>query len=79
MTKMPAFIFDIDGTLSDPKNRLHHLKNGNRDWEAFLAAVGLDEVHEDVRTMAWDLAVRGYKILLVTGRNANFAIKLLLG
>lgn len=71
--KQKAFIFDIDGTLSDPKGRLHFVTNGSRNWDAFLSACADDAVHEDIRTMAWDLSVRGYKILLVTGRNAKYA------
>lgn len=31
---MRAIIFDMDGTLSNPEHRLHHL-NGEKDWKAF--------------------------------------------
>ena len=34
---MKAFIFDIDGTLADASHRLHHIQNGNKDWDAFFA------------------------------------------
>ncbi len=36
-------IFDIDGTLSDPTHRLHHVKGGAKNWPAFfdeMAAMG---------------------------------------
>lgn len=37
-----CFFFDIDGTLSDPSHRLHHIQKTPKDWAAFFAAVGDD-------------------------------------
>ena len=31
-------VFDIDGTLSDPTLRLHHITGERKDWDAFFAA-----------------------------------------
>lgn len=31
-------IFDMDGTLADCTHRLHHIKNGNKNWPAFFDA-----------------------------------------
>lgn len=39
---MRAYIFDIDGTLSDPAHRLHHIKGESQDWPAFYAACDQD-------------------------------------
>jgi len=36
------FVFDIDGVLADNRHRLHHIRNGNRDYDAFYATVMLD-------------------------------------
>jgi phosphoglycolate phosphatase-like HAD superfamily hydrolase len=33
-----AWFFDIDGTLSDPSHRLHHIQKKPKDWRAFFAA-----------------------------------------
>lgn len=29
-------IFDLDGTLADVSHRVHYVRNGNRNWEAFF-------------------------------------------
>ena len=36
---MSTIICDIDGTLADLHHRLHHIKNGNKNWDAFFAEV----------------------------------------
>ena len=38
-------VLDIDGTLSDTRHRLHHLRGRRRDWGAFFAAAGQDPLH----------------------------------
>ena len=30
-------IVDIDGTIADVRHRLHHVKDGKKDWNAFHA------------------------------------------
>lgn len=35
---MKTVIFDLDGALCDISHRLHHIKNGNKNWDAFFAA-----------------------------------------
>ncbi len=37
-----AIIFDIDGTLADCSHRVHHVKNGKKDWDKFFAAMDKD-------------------------------------
>lgn len=39
---MKAYIFDIDGTLSDPSHRLHHIQGEQKDWPAFFDACDRD-------------------------------------
>ena len=39
---MKAYVFDIDGTLSDPAHRLHHIRGESVDWDAFFAACDQD-------------------------------------
>lgn len=40
---MKTYIFDIDGTLSDPAHRLHHIEGETKDWPAFFAACDQDK------------------------------------
>lgn len=63
-----AVIFDIDGTLADASHRLHHIKNGSHNWDAFFADAVNDPVIEPVRELARIIAAQGYRIILVSGR-----------
>jgi predicted kinase len=71
---MKAVIFDMDGTLSDPSHRVHHL-DGEKDWKAFHGAMGDDAPNEGVVALARILkraAVEGLGIdavLVVTARH----------
>jgi predicted kinase len=67
MTK--AVIFDLDGTLADATHRLHHIKNGSHNWDAFFAGCVDDPVIEPIRELAILVAQQGYKIILVSGRS----------
>ena len=44
----PNIICDLDGTLADLTHRLHHIKGGKKDWDAFHAQCVNDKPHEDV-------------------------------
>ncbi len=37
-----AIIFDVDGTLADCSHRVHHVKNGNKDWDKFFKGMSDD-------------------------------------
>lgn len=69
---MRAVIFDIDGTLSDPTHRLHHIVGAQRNWDAFFAEMGGDGLHEDIRTLAWVIEDAGYGKILCTGRPEDY-------
>ncbi len=60
-------VFDLDGTLSDTRHRLHHVSATPRDWDAFFRAAGEDPPLPAGVSLALDWAERcdlGY----VTGR-----------
>ncbi|RLL69606.1 hypothetical protein [Streptomyces sp. Z26] len=38
----PLAVFDLDGTLSDTRHRLHHVESAPRDWNAFFRAADAD-------------------------------------
>jgi phosphoglycolate phosphatase-like HAD superfamily hydrolase len=67
MTKR-AYIFDIDGTLSNVAHRLHHIEKKPADWPAFLAAVDQDAPIPHMIELAQRLAEHD-DILFVTGRS----------
>ncbi|WP_210732766.1 hypothetical protein [Streptomyces sp. RKND-216] len=65
--KRPLAVFDLDGTLSDTRHRLHHVASAPRDWDAFFRAAVDDPPLSDGIALARDWAERcdlGY----VTGR-----------
>ena len=49
MTEAINLLVDIDGTLSDPTHRLHHiLGDGPKNWDAFYKKVADDPPHEEI-------------------------------
>ncbi|MCT2593496.1 hypothetical protein LHJ74_26925 [Streptomyces sp. N2-109] len=64
---LPLAVFDLDGTLSDTRHRLHHVRTAPRDWDAFFRAADDDLPLEAGVAMALEWAKKcdlGY----VTGR-----------
>lgn len=41
-------VFDLDGTLADISHRVHHVRDGKRDWPAFFAACPDDAPNKPV-------------------------------
>lgn len=60
-------VFDIDGVLADPAHRQHHLASRPKDWDAFFAAVGEDNVLVAGRSRLHELAI-DHEVVLVSGR-----------
>ena len=70
---MKAIIFDIDGTLSDPTHRLHHVTGGRKDWDAFFAAMADDPAHEPIADLCARLWHGGKDaILFCSGRPERY-------
>lgn len=66
---MKTVIFDLDGTLADIAHRLHHIKNGNRDWDSFFNECIYDKPKEpivELLRMCHDL---GREIIICSGRS----------
>ncbi|MBB1257699.1 phosphatase domain-containing protein [Streptomyces alkaliterrae] len=51
-TLPPIAVFDLDGTLSDTRHRLHHVASTPRDWNAFFR----EARHDPPLTAGIDLA-----------------------
>lgn len=49
------YVFDFDGTLSDPKKRLHFLKGDKPDWDSFFDACDTDEPIEEMLNLFYTL------------------------
>jgi hypothetical protein len=63
----PVVIVDIDGVLSDAARRQHYLERPRRDWDAFFAACGEDEVIEEMKVLL-DLLDPDLRVVLLTAR-----------
>jgi len=61
-------IFDIDGTLADVSERLHHIKKKPKDWDAFFRGIPQDKAIRSMVRLCNILYSSGIKILLCTGR-----------
>ena len=70
-----AVIFDIDGTLADVDEFLHHLvhrPDSPRDWQGFHREVGKAKVKLDVLSMLHLYQFRGVHVILLTSRNIEW-------
>jgi phosphoglycolate phosphatase-like HAD superfamily hydrolase len=65
----PLAVFDLDGTLSDTRHRLHFVTSGRgrKDWDAFFRAASADPPLPDGVALAREWAER-CEIGYVTGR-----------
>lgn len=67
---MKCYVFDIDGTLSDPTHRLHHIKGETKNWDAFFAACDQDAPIPHMVELARHLLTGTSEIVLFcTGRS----------
>lgn len=66
--KPSTIIVDIDGTLSDPKDRLKYITGKNKDWDSFYAECFNDKVIEPTAELVRRLYKLGFHIVILTGR-----------
>ncbi|QGG93829.1 phosphatase domain-containing protein [Actinomarinicola tropica] len=62
-----AVVFDMDGVLSDAATRQHFLERPRRDWDAFFAACGDDELIDEVARLL-EVLDDDLRIILLTAR-----------
>jgi hypothetical protein len=67
-----AVIFDLDGTLADCTHRLHHVKHGKRNWDAFFATMAEDRPIASVVRLLHTFADCGEPILFCSGRPETY-------
>lgn len=63
------YIFDIDGTLADPSERIHYIIGDRKDWDSYDALVHTDKPINAIITLAQVLYETGHEIMLLTGRS----------
>ena len=68
MTKRPAAVFDMDGTLANVSGIRHHVRGQRKNFHAFhMESVDCPPNH-DIVAMAQDLHDQGIDIVIVTAR-----------
>lgn len=67
MSSRPLAVIDLDGVVADVRHRLRFIDGPRRDWDAFFAGVGADDVLPEGRAVVHRLAA-GHEIVYLTGR-----------
>ncbi len=62
-------IFDIDGTLADVSERIHHVRNKPKNWNAFFQGMAQDKAIHSMVRLCNILYASGIQIILCSGRN----------
>jgi FMN phosphatase YigB (HAD superfamily) len=62
-------IFDIDGTLADISERVHHIRKKSKNWNAFNAGIAQDKAIHSMVRLCNILYAAGLRIILCSGRN----------
>ena len=69
-----AVIFDIDGTLSDRRHRLHYLEK-KKDWKSFFDNLNFAPPIKASFDFLFDHLNQGHKVILLTGRPEEYREK----
>lgn len=62
-------IFDIDGTLADVSERIHHVRQKPKNWNAFFQGMAQDKAIHSMVRLCNVLYSSGMKIILCSGRS----------
>jgi HAD superfamily, subfamily IIIB (Acid phosphatase) len=62
-------IFDIDGTLADVSERIHHVQKKPKNWPAFFQGMAQDKAIHSMVRLCNILYASGIQIVLCSGRN----------
>ena len=65
-------IFDIDGTLADVSERIHHIKKKPKDWDSFFKGIPQDKVIRSMVRLCNILYESGIRIILCSGRSDEY-------
>jgi FMN phosphatase YigB (HAD superfamily) len=67
--KEEIVIFDIDGTLADVSERIHHLQKNPKNWKAFFRGMAQDRAIRSMVRLCNILHQTGIRIVLCSGRS----------
>ena len=62
-------IFDIDGTLADVSERIHHVMKKPKNWQAFFAGMAQDEAIHSMVRLCNILYASGLRMVLCSVRS----------
>jgi phosphoglycolate phosphatase-like HAD superfamily hydrolase len=62
-------IFDIDGTLADVSERIHHMRKKPKNWNAFFQGMAQDKAIHSMVRLCNILHASGIQIILCSGRS----------
>ena len=62
-------IFDIDGTLADMSERIHHVQKKPKNWNAFFKGMAHDKAIHSMVRLCNILYASGIQIILCSGRS----------
>ena len=62
-------IFDIDGTLADVSERIHHVRKKPKNWNAFFQGMAQDKAIHSMVRLCNILFASGIQIILCSGRS----------
>jgi hydroxymethylpyrimidine pyrophosphatase-like HAD family hydrolase len=62
-------IFDIDGTLADISQRVHHIRKKPKNWNAFMEGMAKDKAIRSMVRLCNVLYEAGLHIILCSGRS----------
>jgi len=65
-------IFDIDGTLADTSERIHHIKEKPKNWIAFHEGMAKDQASLSMVRLCNILYTSGVHIILCSGRHERY-------
>jgi phosphoglycolate phosphatase-like HAD superfamily hydrolase len=65
-------VFDIDGTLADVSERVHHVRARPRNWNAFFAKMAQDKAIVAMVRLCNLLHDAGVRIVLCSGRPERY-------
>jgi hypothetical protein len=62
-------IFDIDGTLADVSERIHHVRKKPKNWPAFFQGMAQDKAIHSMVRLCNILYASGLQVILCSGRS----------
>ncbi|OFZ52319.1 MAG: hypothetical protein A2381_13730 [Bdellovibrionales bacterium RIFOXYB1_FULL_37_110] len=72
MSKKKAIIVDLDGTLVRMEHRVFLVRQNPPDWKNFMEQIPADKVNHWCHELLEAFSLRGYKIIIITGRGERF-------